>query len=651
MAKIVQMTPQLANLIAAGEVVERPGSVVKELVENAVDAEARHIIIEIKSGGVAYIRVTDDGTGILPEDVRTAFLRHATSKLYTEKQLAAIGTLGFRGEALSSIASVSKMDVFTRTKHYDAGIQISLEAGEESYFGDTGCPVGTTVVVRELFYNVPARAKFLKKDVTEAAYSETAVIQAAMAHPEVAFHFIRDGRETFRTSGDGKLLNVLRIYCGAETADRLRAVTGSFGEISLEGYVSPPDVNRANRNLQNFFINGRPVRSHLLTAAAEAAYKGRMTVGRNPLCFIALHIPPAAVDVNVHPAKLEVKFSREKDIFSAIYYAVQSSLEAGERISALRHGTPLPHEDHVTEEQQKLPKETVYTCCETYASTRAQVAEGGGGIPYSTKKDGEVPPPAAEKMPAYVAPILDHIGMDVKLDNYTPKEGQLPASEEAVCASMKQTAKEEIPPVSAPAEKMRSSFPFAAIPEVRVLGELFHTYLLAEESGGVWLIDKHAAREKQIYNKLTSGTAGMAGQLMLEPLSVTLSPVEKAACLEHRDLLAQAGFEIEDFGAGSILVRQIPMYLQISDVSSVLSDTAQRLLDRKMPDSETLDALRKSVSCKAAIKAGMESNVRELQKFAGEVLADPAVRNCPHGRPAVAFITKVQLEKLFKRIL
>lgn len=651
MAKIIQMTSQLANLIAAGEVVERPGSVVKELIENSIDADAKHITVEIKSGGVAYIRVTDDGTGILPEDVRTAFLRHATSKLYTEKQLAAIGTLGFRGEALSSVAAVSKMDVFTRTKHYDAGVQVSMEGGEETYYGDTGCPVGTTVVVRELFYNVPARAKFLKKDATEAAYAEGAVVQTALAHPETAFHFIRDGRETFRTSGDGKLLSVLRTYCGADAADRLRAVTGGFGEISLEGYVSPPEINRSNRNMQSFFINGRPVRSRLLTAAVEEAYKGRMTGGRNPLCFLGLKIPHAAVDVNVHPSKLEVKFSREKEVFSAVYCAVKSALEAGDRISALRRGTPLPREDHVTAQQQTIREKPVYTYQETYSASLAPVAEGGDGIPYETKKK-DSKPIKAEKFPVYVEPVLDLPEMPVKQIASTPI---IKADDKTIPDYRKAPDVPDVPdmrntPPAAPAESKEPEQEQSKA-EVRVLGEMFHTYLLAEDAQGVWLIDKHAAREKQIYNQLKAQTGGQEGQLLLTPLTVVLSPAEKAVCLEHGELLGQAGFELEDFGAGGLLVRQTPMYLAASDVPVVLSDVAQRLLDRKSPEGGILDALCKSVACKAAVKAGMESDVRELQKFAETVLSDEDVRNCPHGRPAVVYVTRTQLEKLFKRIV
>ena len=635
MPNILQLSPQLANLIAAGEVVERPGSVVKELVENALDAGARHITVEVRGGGVAYLRVTDDGAGILPEDVRTAFLRHATSKLRTAEQLAAIGTLGFRGEALASIAAVGKVDVFTRTRQDDAGIHLSMEAGEETEYAETGCPVGTTLVVRELFFNVPARAKFLKKDMTESAYAEAAVVNAALSRPEVAFHFIKDGRESFRSPGDGKLLSVLRAYCGAETAERLRPVAGAFGDTMLDGFVSPPEVTRGSRGMQHFFVNGRPVRSRLLAAAVEDGYQGRLMHGRSPLCFLNLRVPLTAVDVNVHPAKLEVKFAFEKEVFSAVYHAVRTALEAGDQLSALRQAAP-PREDHVTAQQQTLPltpprpaEKPVYTFAETHARTLAPVAEGGAGIPYKTRRDEAALP----VRPVYVEPVLT---AEPEAAPVIPVETPIPEASPVV----------EAVPEASPAEAAPETPPAA-----RALGELFHTYLAAEDEGGVYLIDKHAARERQLYNALRRGDGGQAGQLMLEPLTVALSQPEKAACLEHAALLERAGFLVEDFGAGGLLVRQIPMYLSGGDVPAVLSDVAARLLDRKAPEGAALDALYKSVACKAALKAGMASDVRELQAFAEAVLADPEVRSCPHGRPAVVYIEKQQLEKLFKRVL
>ena len=356
MPHIYQMSPQLSNLIAAGEVVERPGSVVKELVENAVDAGAKHVTVELKHGGVTYIRVTDDGCGILPEDARTAFLRHATSKIRTERDLAAIGTLGFRGEALAAIASVSRVDLFTRTADRTEGVQLSLEAGEETGWGETGCPVGTTIVVRDLFFNVPARAKFLKKDATEGAFAESLLTQVAIARPGVAFRFIKDGRESFSTPGDGKMLSAIYACAGRELAGNLTAISGQVGDIAVGGYISRPECSRANRSQQSFYINGRYIRSRLLSAAVEEAYKGKMTVGRYPVCFLELRLSPGAVDVNVHPAKLEVKFSREKEVFSAVYHCVVSALEAGEELAQLRArpSALAPREDRVTREQQEL---------------------------------------------------------------------------------------------------------------------------------------------------------------------------------------------------------------------------------------------------------------------------------------------------------
>ena len=668
MPQIFQMPPQLANLIAAGEVVERPGSVVKELVENAVDAGAKRITVEIKHGGVTYLRVTDDGKGILPEDVRTAFLRHATSKVRTEADLNAIGTLGFRGEALAAISSVARVDLFTRTRDNTEGVQITIEGGEETGYGETGCPVGTTVVIRDLFFNVPARAKFLKKDATEGGYVENIVTQIAVSQPQVAFKLIKDGRESFSTPGDGKMLSAIYATGGKDLAGRMLALTSDVGEIRVSGFVAPPEITRATRAQQNFYINGRWVRSKLMTAALEEAYKGRLMTGRYPVCYLQLTVHPSAVDVNVHPSKLEVKFSREKEIFSAVYHSVISALEGRDHLAELKSAArPAPREDNLTGQQQTLsqpsPKELLdrmgvrysggtFTAPEKAEENRRAVAQSQfptyNAQPKATPKEPEQPV-------RLVKPELD-LPKELPSRPKAAPPYNLGAAKPVETPAVKaQTVTEKIPeklseiPVEAP--KTQPEPQKKPLPEVRVLGEAFHTYIIAEDKDGLWLIDKHAAHEKMLFDKLKQELGDMPSQLLLAPQPVTLSQTEKAVCLEQAELLRKAGLVVEDFGRGALLVREAPMYLAPEDIPFVLSDMAGRLQSHRGTENELLEELLKSMACKAAVKAGMVTDTAELQTFAQTVLANDAVRNCPHGRPCVTYVSRYQLEKLFKRVL
>ena len=657
MPQIYQMPPELANRIAAGEVVERPGSVVKELVENAVDAGAKHITVELRSGGVAYLRVTDDGKGILPEDVRTAFLPHATSKVRRESDLDAISTLGFRGEALAAIASVARVDLFTRTRFYQEGIQISLEGGKETGYGETGCPLGTTVVVRDLFFNVPARAKFLKKDATEGAYAEGLVTQIAISRPEIAFRFIKEGRESFSTSGDGKMISAIYACGGRDLAGRLLALAGSFGELRVTGYISPPELNRAARNQQSFYINGRYVRSRLLTAAVEEAYKGRLMTGRYPICYLNLQMNLSAVDVNVHPSKLEVKFSREKEVFSAVYHSVVSALEAGGQLAELKKkpSALTPREDNVTEAQLHLPEKKApeYVFPETFRRSESKVASSGG-VRYQTAADRMSAPKQPSKM---VEPALEP-GVFTVHHWEPPAPEKQPEPVKPEPAKQEQTKQEPSAPRQAlpqQPEQARAEVPQKEAagprPAVRVLGEVFHTYIIAEDADGLWLIDKHAAHEKMLFDRLRSRQEQQPSQLLLAPKTVTLTPTETETCLRQRELLRRAGFELEEFGRGALLVREAPMYLEEQDIPFVLSDLAARLSSFRGGENELLDELLKSVACKSAVKAGMVSDPQELQRFAEAVLADDSIRNCPHGRPCITYLSRYQLEKLFKRVL
>ncbi len=648
MPQIFQMPPQLANLIAAGEVVERPGSVAKELVENAVDAGAKHITVDIKNGGITYLRVTDDGKGILPEDVRTAFLRHATSKIRTESDLEAIGTLGFRGEALAAISSVARVDLFTRTADHTEGVQITIEGGVETGFGETGCPVGTTIVIRDLFFNVPARAKFLKKDATEGSFVENMVSQIAVSRPDVAIKLIKDGRESFSTPGDGKMLSAIYATGGKDIAGRMVELVGESGEVRVTGHIAPPEVTRATRGQQHFFLNGRYVRSKLLTAALEEGYKGRLMGGRYPVAYVHLTVHPSAVDVNVHPAKLEVKFAREREIFSAVYHAVASSLDRQDDVEVIRaKELSRPKEDNLTGLQQTL---SIPQAPESKPQPEPERKPAGFA---------EVPPPRRailfperEPAPARVAQNIafEYEPVPLQPPRLVKPELTPPAAEE-VAPPPKPVVEPPKPRPAEPQKVQPKEEPKHEAPAVRVLGEAFHTYIIAEDKDGLWLIDKHAAHEKLLFDKLKANLGEQSAQLLLAPLTVTLSQGEKAACLEHQQLLEQAGFQIEDFGRAALLVRAVPMYLGAEDVPFVLSDMAARLQSCRGADNELLEELLKSVSCKAAVKAGMVTDVGELQKFAKDVLANDSLRNCPHGRPCLTFVSRYQLEKLFKRVL
>lgn len=647
MARIIRLSPQISNMIAAGEVVERPGSVAKELIENSIDAGANRISVEIKNGGVSYLRVTDNGCGIEPDDVRTAFLRHATSKIRAASDLDAIKTLGFRGEALAAVAAVAKVDLISRTKFAASGVQITMEGGKETGFTETGCPVGTTIVVRDLFYNVPARMKFLKKDSTEGAYVEAALVHAALSRPELSFRFTKDGRETISTPGDGSLRSAIYAIYDRELAEGMISTAGSFHDITVEGCVSPSSITRATRSLQTFFVNGRYVRSKILTAALDEAYQNRLMHGRMAVCFLNIRVSPGMVDVNVHPSKMEVKFSREKDVFRAVYNTVLPALEADDHIS----GRPVA--------AQQAPYKL----------------EGDAGQLQTEAKREPTPPPAAK--PAFVFPESHQQSFAQAASErltYRNAQGQsailgdllkglrvydnaaaVDAADDPLAVSP--TARPE--PLLSKKEEPAATKNAVAIAEypqeesapLRVLGELFSTYIIAQEEDGCWLIDKHAAHERMIFNELTARQGQQAGQLLLDPVTVSLSRPEKDACLENRDRLAQAGFEIEDIGAQSVLVRQTPLYLDHADIPAVLSEMAEKLMLPGSADNNIHEELLKSVSCKAAIKAGKGSDLNELQNLAEKVLAMPDVRNCPHGRPVAVYLSRRELEKRFKRIV
>ena len=656
MPHIAQLSPHVADLIAAGEVVERPASVVKELTENAIDAGARSVTVEIQNGGMTLIRVTDDGCGIAPEEVQTAFLRHATSKIKTEYDLEAIGTLGFRGEALAAIASVSRLEVLTRRPGDDLGTSLALEGGVVLGQEEAGCPVGTTLLVRDLFYNTPARLKFMKKDAAEGAACLAAVQRQALAHPEVAFQFLRDGRQELLTPGDGKLHSALYAVLGRELALGFVPVEGSGEDVSVSGFASLPACCRGTRGYQFFFVNGRYVKSKSMTAAVEQAYANQRMVGKFPGCVLHLTVKLNQVDVNVHPTKQEVKFGSERQVFSAIYYAVLSALGADKTHPAARVGAPgpspvveqgrqtsLPLHDFTTprtgqslpQKGEKEPPKRVDAG--TYQSARPLSAVAPESPAPMGRTTLDVPPPAPGGRGAPGAPC------PIPANRSAPA-GPSPAPASAPAGTTAQGQTSDAPAAPPPP-------PLTEEPQEpwRIAGELFHTYIVIEQGEKALLIDKHAAHERMNFDRMRAQDYTPMSQLLLAPVIFTPAPEEQALLLEYAEELDRVGFEVEDFGGSSLAVRSIPDYLAVGDVESALTEIAGKLsLTGSTGLRERRDEILHTMACKAAIKGGWTSAPEELDKVARAVMSGE-VKYCPHGRPVAVELTRAELEKQFKR--
>ena len=668
MGKISVLAPQVANMIAAGEVVERPASVVKELLENALDAGADAVTVEIRQGGITYIRVTDNGGGMEPEDAPTAFLRHATSKICGERDLESIHTLGFRGEALAAIASVSRVDLFTKTRSAPLGLHLALEGGEIIEQEETGCPDGTTIVIKDLFFNTPARMKFLKKDSTEASYVEQAAEQVALAHPGLTLKFIKDGKEGLYTPGDGNMMSVLYAIYGGSFTKELLTLHGGAREAEVMGFVTKPTFSRPNRSMQQFFVNGRPVRSRLLGAAVEQAYQGHLTSGRFPACFLSLKVPAGAVDVNVHPAKLEVKFAREREVFSAIYQVVRSALEGDGVLFQVpqeqEEEPPVPKQPYrpslkpLFQQPQEEMEQPQLRLDHSHAPIRPSYAppareyereEKGSGRSFAP--EGNQGESGGWKSRSFTLDpeengarkILFRDGPDEVRGVAAPgmKDAQAARSREA----------ETVLPPALPVEPEKPLSYLEKANAIRVVGEVFSTYILVEGEGEMMLIDKHAAHERMIYNRLERTSEGTSPQVLLAPETVNLSRREKEALLGEKELLEKAGFEVEDFGDGAVILRQVPMYLEKEDAGFVLSDLAEKILSHRKDRTQLYEGLLESIACKAAVKAGTFTDDKEREDFAKKVIGDPAIRSCPHGRPVIVHLTKREIEKMFKRVL
>ena len=644
MPKIQQLSPHVADLIAAGEVVERPASAAKELVENAMDAGAKNITVELQNGGMSFLRVSDDGCGMEEEDAKTAFLRHATSKLRQASDLEAIHTLGFRGEALAAISAVSRVDLLTKTAGSSFGTSLHLEAGTITECESAGCPDGTTIIVRDLFYNTPARMKFMKRDSVEASTLIATVERLAIAHPEVSLRVIKDGEEVLHTSGDGKLYSAMYAVLGKQLAKDMIPVDSHWEKYQLTGYITRPTATRGNRSNQLFFVNGRHVRSKTMTAALEEAYRNQLMVGRYPSCVLHLHLPEHLVDVNVHPAKTEVKFINEHDLFDCIRYGVQGALEKASGRAPMLFPKQPPAPSQTAPQMPSAPQKPSAPPVQTVP--QATYAPKSAPMPSLTRTDNA---PARHK-----ALPKQEFYRTMTAEDY---RAFLSVLEQAprVAPAKKPAAPEKPAAEKIPAEPENPSAPVQQelnlkTEDYRIVGEVLNTYIIVEQGRDVLLIDKHAAHERILFEKLRKRTEPIVGQLLLTPVLCEPEREEAAILMENEALLQDCGFAFSDYGGGTIAIRQIPADIDPEDAESTLNQIASDLKAGKRIEPQAMrDTLLHTVACKAAIKGGWHTDEKEIRALVQELLSRDDLKYCPHGRPICVVMTAKQLEHQFKR--
>lgn len=699
MGVINVLDKHIAELIAAGEVVERPSSVIKELVENSIDAGAKNVTVEIKNGGTTFMRVADDGCGIYRDDIKKAFLRHATSKVKTANDLDSIATLGFRGEALASISAVSRLQVITKNENEEIGSCYEIEGGEEISLEDAGCSTGTTFVIRDLFYNIPARSKFLKKDVAEGNAVSALMDKIVLSHPEVAFTFIRDGKQVLRTFGDGKLLSAIYSVFGKDFAKGLIPVDYTLDSVSVKGYISKPINARPNRNMQNFFINGRFVKTRTGMAALEEAYKGSIMVGKFPSAVLQLTVPYEIIDVNVHPAKIEVRFINERPVFDAIYHAVKSALQQGDvrkqvtfkkntAFNEIKKVNPFTNAQAVfSKAESKPPVNNVKP-----AEQKAKAYEPKSYNPfYELDLKDEKPKPipiddlkmtdSSDPFEIYSKQaIRKNTELEQKKAEFSKQkfekaeqlilkaaqqEDNLPKQENPVNEVIVEEkkpykevvmTKEEKPQTEIFKDKEDKNDTITELPKeqtkLRFLGEAFDTYIIVEKNDSeILIIDKHAAHERIIYEKLKANADKQNVQYLLAPVTVTLDKTDYDAAISNLDMFAKCSFDVEDFGNGTLLVRSAPQYLAATEIANCIAEMSGYIASGKKDIyAEKMDWFYHNVSCRSAIKAGNKSTVQELMDIAWTLEKNPQIKYCPHGRPICIVMTKYEIEKQFGRL-
>ncbi|MBP3937995.1 MAG: DNA mismatch repair endonuclease MutL [Clostridia bacterium] len=661
MPQINILPKHLAELIAAGEVVERPASIVKEIMENAIDAGADKITLEIQRGGVTYIRITDNGCGIERSEVRKAFISHATSKITNENDLNSILTLGFRGEALASIAAVSRVEMMTRARGEEIGTRYCIEGGEEILLDDAGCPEGTTLIVRDIFYNTPARMKFLKKDVTEANAVAGVVDRIALSHPEVSIRFIRDGKDVLFTTGDGKLESAIYNVLGKEFASTLIPAEYELEGIKVSGFISKPFNSRPNRTMQFFFLNSRFIKTRTGLVALEEAYKNQIMAGKFPACVLNIQANAQSVDVNVHPAKTEVRFANEKMIFNAVYYCAKSALS--DDVSRVQANIQQKQKQFL--QKQYMPQPVSGKQIKIYEQQLEKVSKED--FWQKTTADEFRAVPEKKQEPLNVASKLvfrDESVFKVEKDSFNliPEKETVKievVEEKADFPAVVEEKKTEVclpePNVVKESEVVRFDVvEEKEIPEIepyRVIGEAFKTYILVEQGEKLLLIDKHAAHERMLFEKYRAAQDSIETQMLLVPVTVTLSKEEYSAMLDNLEILSKAGYSIEDFGSSMVILNECPTAVADADLAEIVMELAGYLADnRKEIIPEKLDWIYHSTACRAAIKAGDRTSAFELNSFVEKLLNNPDIRYCPHGRPVLIELTKRDIEKNFGRI-
>lgn len=629
MSSIRVLSREVAELISAGEVIEKPASVIKELIENSIDAGASHITVEIKNGGKTYMRVTDDGCGISFDDVPNAFKRHATSKIYEKKDLESIYTLGFRGEALASVTAVSKVELMTKVKNHESGTIYNIEGGNEISYEKGSCPDGTIIIIRDLFFNVPARRKFMKKDVTEANAISQIVHKTALSHPEIAFKFIRDNRIELNSSGDGKLYSAIYSVYGRDFVHDMMSVDYESNGIHISGYIVKPLYSKNNRAYQNFFVNGRYISSKICSSALESAYDSMLMTGKFPACVLMIDMNPAVTDVNIHPSKAEVRFANEKEVSDAIYFAVKNAMVKDGLIYEFEFSEEKNEREVpvIKEEQQEtLNYTSIFTPVEKIPETEIKIPENINEVP-----DDSV--------------LINENDIQHEIVN----EEQQPVMLEGFNYIEKSIFNDS----EQPEEKiMKSEISENIKPSIHVVGEVMGLYVIAEtEDKKMIIIDKHAAHERIIFERLKSRNCRQYMQMLLTDIKVLLTADEFSAMMENTELLADMGFMFDFSENPCIIAKAVPTFVDNTDVETIISEVAENLcLHVQNPQSHLLDDMLHTVACKSAIKANDKNSIEELQALAEQVYYDDRIRHCPHGRPVMFIMTENNIAHQFKRI-
>lgn len=636
MPKINLLDKSVYELIAAGEVIERPASVIKELCENSIDAGALNISVEIKRGGITYMRVTDDGCGISYDDMPLAFYRHATSKVLEVDDLENIVTLGFRGEALASVCAAARVETISRRAVDKLGVHYRIEGAVPYEYEKTGCAEGTTIIIRDLFFNTPARLKFLKKDVTEGNYVAAVVEKLALSHPNISFRFIRDGKQTLLTSGDGSFYSAIHAVFGKQFAASMIPVENVYREIEVTGYVSSPLFTKSNRTMQNFFVNGRSVKSPVCCAALEEAFRNNIMVGKFPACVLCVNLDPSELDANISPAKTEVRFSNEKAVFDAIYYTVKNGILGYDESREIKL-------DEKNDEEEK-PTVSIPLGREIYSVPTAKPEPESffkKSVPFEFP---EVKQTAEQAVISEALPPL----LRENQENAEPVEAEksdLEGFSFITEKSFEKREKQEEPVEEAPEE------PEFSAENIRVIGELFKTYILCESEETLVLIDKHAAHERINFERFKKA-ANIHGQLLIEPCPVFLSPEEYDAVKCFSDKLENVGILLKFEDGGKVLVEGVPQSLEDCDPADLLQSISEKLaLGSDNAEGMLFDDVLHTMACKASIRANENQSISELTYLAKMVLGNRTIRYCPHGRPVITQISKKQIEKYFGRIV